>query len=430
MGFVVAIGCSNSTRRLRSAVNQPRKSTFGRCVHGFAGVPLGFDKASSNVFRLHGGRGRSPQWARLQRRGVHDLLCRDAVIVVNPPSGGHASIGLYFAQQMMSLGNEVYMLVAGEQEKHGMKQPNKELRGLAENESKTSQMHLLFGDAQNPSILMEMIQSRRPSAGRIVAFVDNRSQSVDEALLLHKFAMGVSAERYLYVSSCGIYEPSEYAPFVETDPVKQSAGQAQVEERFLRDSAIPFASFRPMYVIGRNAAKLDYTNFFFDRITRNRPIPLPGHGNAFVSLTHADDVARMLACATLVQSAEVAGQVFNAVSPRYVTLLGLAEMCYRVVHGDKSEPNIVYYDAKRIGVDPKEATGLPFRVSYPFIANAGKAMRRLAWHPLSERTLHDILKEMYQEYRELGLHERQIDFSGDDRVLRGAGAAVGAGISK
>jgi nucleoside-diphosphate-sugar epimerase len=429
MAFITYNSYSNSGQKWSSR-RTPFVSYIGlRVAHRIGKTPLDLNRVDGNAPPTRNECGRAGQ-RTAPRRGVHGLLCRDALVIVNPPASGHSSIGLYLAQQMISLGNEVYMLVAGEQEKYQTKQPNSELRRLADQATQAAQLHLLFGNAEDPSVLMEMVQSRRPSAGRITAFVDNRSQTMDEALLLHKFAMGLNAERYLYVSSCGIYEPSEYAPFVESDPVKQSAGQAQVEKRFLRDSAIPFASFRPMYIIGRHAAKRDYTNFFFDRITRNRPIPLPGRGNAFVSLTHADDVARMLASATLAQPNEVAGQVFNAVSPRFVTLKGLAQMCHRVVHGTDSEPNIVYYDPKQIGVDPKEATGLPFRVSYPFIADPGKAMRRLSWHPLEGRTLYDVLEEMYHEYRELGLHERQVDFSGDDRVFRGAEAAVGMGKGK
>jgi nucleoside-diphosphate-sugar epimerase len=429
MAFAISIGFSGTKMQRSSVANSRASSLRTRRLHAFAGFPLVGARASEFSGAHPLGR-RQALRSMGQRHGIQGLQCRSAAIIVNPPSGGHASIGLYLARQLLSLDLEVYLLVAGQEDKYRSKQPNSALLGLREAEPHAASFHISFGDADDPSILMNMVQTRRPSAGPIAAFIDNRSQTLDEALLLHKFAMGLNAERYLYVSSCGIYEPGDYAPFIETDQVRQSAGQAQVESRFLRDSVIPFAAFRPMYIIGKHAAKLDYTNFFLDRITRKRPIPLPGKGNAFVSLTHAEDVASMLACAVLARPDEVSGQVFNAVSPRYVTLKGLAEMCHRVVHGDKSKPEIIYYDPVKLGIDPKEATGLPFRVSYPFIADPGKAMRLLAWQPRHDRTLQNDLQEMYEEYLELGLHERRVDLTNDDRIARSVGAAGKAAAAK
>jgi hypothetical protein len=71
-----------------------------------------------------------------------------------------------------------------------------------------------------------------------------------------------------------------------------------------------------------------------------------------------------------------------------------------------------------------------FRVSYPFIADPGKAMRLLAWQPRHDRTLQNDLQEMYEEYLELGLHERRVDLTNDDRIARSVGAAAKAAAAK
>ncbi|KAK4537756.1 hypothetical protein CDCA_CDCA14G3781 [Cyanidium caldarium] len=356
-----------------------------------------------------------------QSVGRSGLVCRDTTIIVNNPTGGHAEIGLHLAQQMLAVGHRVAILVTAPREQCAQTQPTAEMIRMAESSAMKSDVDLMFGDPTDPASLTGLLPPRRPSAGRVAALVDNASKSAQEAMLLHKYAMGVDADRYLYVSSCGIYVPSEQAPFVEGDVVDREIGQAQVESLFRADKAIPFAAFRPMYVLGPFANKHDYTNFFFDRLTRQRPIPLPSSGEAFVSLTHAADLARMLSCAILASPELIGGHAFNAVSPRYITLTGLADLCHQVVNGKEGgKAPVVYYDAKERGVDPKKSTGLPFRIAYPFLADPGHAIRQLRWSEAFGRTLHTTLQECYQAYQNNGLAKRQVDLSGDDAIMQGA----------
>jgi nucleoside-diphosphate-sugar epimerase len=50
-------------------------------------------------------------------------------------------------------------------------------------------------------------------------------------------------------------------------------------------------------------------------VVRGRPIPLPKHGEQFTTLTHAEDIAALLA--SVVGNPAAANQVFNAASDRY-----------------------------------------------------------------------------------------------------------------
>ena len=59
---------------------------------------------------------------------------------------------------------------------------------------------------------------------------------------------------------------------------------------------LPYAYFRPQYIYGPAQGK-SYLAYFFDRITRGQPVPVPNEGNQFVTITHAADNAAMIAAA-------------------------------------------------------------------------------------------------------------------------------------
>ena len=53
---------------------------------------------------------------------------------------------------------------------------------------------------------------------------------------------------------------------------------------------------RPQYIYGPLTNKRDYLDWFFDRVVHGIEfVPLPLHGDQLVALTHAEDVASMLA---------------------------------------------------------------------------------------------------------------------------------------
>lgn len=52
----------------------------------------------------------------------------------------------------------------------------------------------------------------------------------------------------------------------------------------------------PQYIYGPLTNKRDYLDWFFDRVVHGLEfVPLPLHGDQLVALTHAEDVASMLA---------------------------------------------------------------------------------------------------------------------------------------
>jgi len=113
-----------------------------------------------------------------------------------------------------------------------------------------------------------------------------------------------------YVSSAGIYQPNDVFPMPETTPTKESAGQVQYE-KYAIENGLPFVSFRPQYIYGPKSNKNDYIDWYFDRIVRNAPVPIPGDGSQMVSLTNSEDVASLLASVLNDEKAAVEQTYFN-----------------------------------------------------------------------------------------------------------------------
>jgi nucleoside-diphosphate-sugar epimerase len=72
------------------------------------------------------------------------------------------------------------------------------------------------------------------------------------------------------------------------------------------------------YIYGPLTNKRDYLDWFFDRVVRGRPLPLPKHGEQFTTLTHVGDVASLLA--SVVDNPKAKNQIFNAATDRYIPM--------------------------------------------------------------------------------------------------------------
>ena len=76
-----------------------------------------------------------------------------------------------------------------------------------------------------------------------------------------------SFQRYIYVSSAGVYKDNFELPLSEVDPIDpDSRHKGKFEtENWLKKQKIPFTSFRPTYIYGPgNYNKIE--NWFFERL--------------------------------------------------------------------------------------------------------------------------------------------------------------------
>ncbi|XP_020526896.1 chloroplast stem-loop binding protein of 41 kDa a, chloroplastic [Amborella trichopoda] len=298
------------------------------------------------------------------------------VLIVNTNSGGHAVIGFYLARDLALSGHEVTIFTVGEESSDKMKKPPFSMFSYAS----------LFLILNISYMFSKSNYKPRPVAD---------------------WAKANSAQQFLYISSAGIYKTSDEPPHVEGDLVKEDASHVGVEKYIAGLSFKSSAVFRPQYMIGSGNNK-DCEEWFFDRIVRDRPVPIPGSGLQLTNISHVRDLSSMLALA-VENPSKANGQIFNCVSDRAVTFDGLAKLCSQAA----GRPvNIVHYDPKAVGIDAKKA--FPFRNMH-FYAEPRATKEILGWQ--STTNLGEDLKERFEEYVKIGRDTKSMQFEIDDKIL-------------
>ncbi|KAJ7972796.1 chloroplast stem-loop binding protein of 41 kDa [Quillaja saponaria] len=316
------------------------------------------------------------------------------VLIVNTNSGGHAVIGFYFAKELLGAGHSVTILTVGDEGSDKMKKPPFNRFSEIVNDGGRT----VWGD---PAEVGKVIEGE---AFDVV--LDNNGKDLGTVRPVVDWAKSSGVKQFLYISSAGIYKPTDEPPHVEGDVVKADAGHVGVE-KYIEDVFGSWAIFRPQYMLGSGNNK-DCEEWFFDRIVRDRPVPIPGSGLQLTNISHVRDLSSMLTLA--VEKPDAATHnIFNCVSDRAVTLDGIAKLCAQAA----GRPvNIVHYDPKAVGIDAKKA--FPFRNMH-FYAEPRAAKEILGWH--STTSLPADLKERYDEYVKIGRDKKPIQFEIDDKIL-------------
>ena len=155
----------------------------------------------------------------------------------------------------------------------------------------------------------------------------------------------------------------------------------------------------------------DLEAWFFDRLARNRPIPIPGQGEHFTQFGHVVDLAKSMAA--VLGNSQAIGQVYNISGDRYVTFNGLAKACAAAMGKNAEEIEIVNYNPKKFDFGKKKP--FPLRVQH-FYADINKATRELNWQP--EYDLVSGLADSFQnDYLPSGRDRQEIDWAIDDQIL-------------
>jgi UDP-glucose 4-epimerase len=220
-------------------------------------------------------------------------------------------------------------------------------------------------------------------------------------------------QHFVYMSSAGVYLKSDQLPHIEGDPVDpKSRHKGKHEtEAYLAAQGIPFTAIRPTYIYGPQNYN-DLEAWFFDRIVRDRPIPIPDNGLHITQFGHCKDLASAMA-AVLGNEAAV-GQIYNVSGDRYVTFDGLARTCAEAAGKSVDTVQLVHYHPKQFDFGKRKA--FPMRVQH-FFADVHKAMTQLNWHP--EFDLLSGLKDSFQnDYLASSRDTAEIDFSMDDEILK------------
>ncbi|PSB01297.1 NAD-dependent epimerase/dehydratase family protein [Merismopedia glauca] len=303
--------------------------------------------------------------------------------------GGTRFIGVYLTKILVEQGHEVVLFNRGNKPVliPGVKQ--------------------IKGDRTNSHDLKDKLSSES-----FDAIFDNNGRELSDTQPLAEIFAG-KVQHFVYMSSAGVYLPSDLLPHREgdrVDPKSRHKGKHETEA-YLKQQGLPFTAIRPTYIYG----PLNYNDveaWFFERIVRDRPIPIPGNGAYITQLGHVQDLAK--AMAAVLGNPTAVGKIYNISGDRYVTFDGLARACAVATGKSPEELEIRHYNPNKFDFGKQKA--FPFRLQH-FFADINLAQQELQWQP--EYDLISGLKDSFErDYLVKGRTNQQIDFSVDDSILK------------
>lgn len=304
--------------------------------------------------------------------------------------GGTRFIGVYLTQLLVEQGHSVVLFNRGNRPAP--------VEGVLQ----------IKGDCTEPAQLKEKL-----SEEHFDAIFDNNGRELSDTQPLAEIFKD-RVQHFVYMSSAGVYLPSYQLPHVEGDPVDpKSRHRGKHEtEAYLATLGLPWTAIRPTYIYGpQNYNELEA--WFFDRVVRDRPLPIPGNGLHITQLGHVKDLAG--AMSQVLGNAQAIGQIYNVSGDRYVTFDGLARACAEAAGKSADSVQIVHYDPKQFDFGKRKT--FPIRVQH-FFASINKAITELSWHP--EYDLISGLKDSFcDDYLSSGRDTEAVDFSVDDEILAG-----------
>ncbi|NEQ31757.1 MAG: NAD-dependent epimerase/dehydratase family protein [Leptolyngbya sp. SIO4C5] len=302
--------------------------------------------------------------------------------------GGTRFIGVYLTQILVKQGHEVVLFNRGNQPAP--------VEGV-------SQIH---GDRKDAAQLKDKLAGES-----FDAIFDNNGRELSDTQPLVEIFKG-KLQHFIYVSSAGVYQKSDQMPHIEgdaVDPNSRHKGKFATED-YLKAQGVPFTSVRPVYIYGPQNYN-DLEAWFFDRIVRDRPVPVPGSGMALTQLGHVQDLAK--AMAAVLGNSQAIGQIYNISGEKAVTFDGLARACAEAAGKSAEKLQIVHYDPKQFDFGKRKA--FPMRVQH-FFTSIAKAKAELNWQPQFD--LVSGLKDSFQhDYLVAQRQQADIDFSLDDQIL-------------
>lgn len=302
--------------------------------------------------------------------------------------GGTRFIGVYLTKLLVEQGHEVVLFNRGN------------------NPAPVEGITTMQGDRKDVALLKDKLAGES-----FDAVFDNNGRELSDTQPLVEI-LGKDVQHFVYVSSAGVYLKSDQMPHIEgdaLDPNSRHKGKFATEE-YLAAEKVPFTSVRPVYIYGPQNYN-DVEAWFFDRIVRDRPVPIPGNGMALTQMGHVADLAR--AMASVLGNSQAIGQIYNISGARAVSFDGLARACAIAADKDPNSLKLVHYDPKSFDFGKRKA--FPMRVQH-FFTSITKARTELNWQPQFD--LVSGLQDSFEnDYLASKRDQADIDFSLDDEIL-------------
>lgn len=280
--------------------------------------------------------------------------------------GGTRFSGLYLVHELAKLGATIVILNRGSKSvgDPSLKVPGESDDHFAQRNERTSS---ITADRTDSNALADALKGEK-----FDVIYDNNGRELSDSQALVDIAKDMSAH-FVYMSSAGVYLKSPVMPHVEgdeVDPNSRHKGKLNTEN-YLRETGVTYTAIRPTYIYGAgNYNPLD--QWFFERLDKDKPICIPGHGAHLTGLGHVRDLAAAMAACALNPIAY--GQVYNVQDRKAITFDGVARLCAKVM--GKPEPEIIHYNPKEMDFGKKKA--FPFRPQH-FFCSPNKALRELDW---------------------------------------------------
>lgn len=347
-------------------------------------------------------------------------LCMSSALIVQNKGGGHGELGYQIVKNLQTNFKDTITSITILQDDawNDSKEPFASYSDFGED------VKIIKASLGSDDMTAEGLQSILGDDAKFDYIWDNASKKPESAgKAIVDCAKSWNPKLYTYVSSAGMYQPTADTVFPmdeETTPIKESAGQALFDKYAAEECGLPFVSVRPQYIYGPKANKYDYIDWYFDRLVRDLPLPIPGDGTQKVSLTNSVDVASLLTSVLNNPEAAVAQRFFNCGTDQLHSYDDVAFMCAEAAGIAKEDVKVEHYDADLFG-----KAKFPFRMTDFYVA-PDKAKDKLGWAgPAS--SLKDDLKWYYEGYKARGKGEGTMDLMKDWEIVFGSKSTWGNG---
>lgn len=329
-------------------------------------------------------------------------LSMSAALIVQNKGGGHGELGFQLAKNLSSNPKITSITILQDSACKDSKEP------FCSYATDIPDVRVVKANLADESMTAADVQTLLGEGEAFEYVWDNASKGAEGTAgkAIIDSAKNWNSKLLTYVSSAGIYKPNGVFPMPETTPVKDSAGQV-LYEKYAIDNGLPFVSFRPQYIYGEKSNKWDYIDWYFDRLVRGEPLPIPGDGSQKVSLTNSEDVASLLASVLNDEAAAVEQTFFNCGTDQLVSYDEVAAMCAEAA--GISDYKIEHYDGS-LG-----KAKFPFRLTDFYVA-PDTAKEKLGWKG-PKHSLVDDLPWYYESYKARGGLDKEMEFVEDKEVL-------------
>lgn len=339
-------------------------------------------------------------------------LSMSAALIVQNKGGGHGEIGFQLAKNLQSNSKITSITILQDD---SFKEESEPFKSYSTDIPDVKIVKATLGDA---SMTAESLQAILGADESFEYVWDNASKKPEGAgKAICDCAKSWNTKLFSYVSSAGMYQPTGEFPMPETTPVKESAGQ-NLFDNYAVEIGLPLVSFRPQYIYGPKSNKYDYIDWYFDRLCRELPLPIPGDGTQKVSLTNSEDVASLLSAVLENEEAAVEQRFFNCGTDELVSYEDLAYMCAEAAGIAKDKVMVEYYDSELYG-----KAKFPFRLT-DFYVSPDTAKDKLGWAGPSTK-LADTLKWYYEGYQARGGVDNKADLMKDYEIIVASKSSLG-----